>query len=198
MPFFSLPGELRNAIYDQVVYPDSSTIVFISCSSAKDLIAATVLSSPIYRVCRQIRTEAIHRLLATKELKFYDALTVIIFLKYLGKDAHENLRAIAIQVTELPWKPWAGERVGQNADVVATATAVKELAAEMCKLTALCKLDLLYRIQRQSHILIYQKHLKVQLVDALKSKGVDVTARSIRLEKTGTQQLRWTAPTTMN
>jgi hypothetical protein len=172
MPFFSLPGELRNAIYDQLIYPESSTLFVPKCTSTRDLIA-TVLSSPIYRVSRQFRNEVIQRLLAAKKVKFYDANTAIRMLKYLGKDACENLRDVSIIVIDT----YSLTSTNSRDTTIAT---IEELTAEVLKLKGLQTLDLLYRGQRSDWAQKYNP-LK-EMVVLLKSRGVDATARISKLE----------------
>jgi hypothetical protein len=66
--FTSLPGEIRNHIYDLALFPHHSRIK-TQASHAKDLLR-TILSSPIFRLCRTTRYEAFARLCKQKTLTF--------------------------------------------------------------------------------------------------------------------------------
>lgn len=71
--FISLPGEIRNHIYDLALFPHHSR-VRIQASHPKDLLHTT-LKSPIFRLCRTIRHEAFARLCEQKVLEFRDYMS---------------------------------------------------------------------------------------------------------------------------
>lgn len=68
--FLSLPGEIRNAIYDLILFP-RFPIVLIRASHVKDILSTTH-KSPLYRTSRALRSEVFARLCKTKMLDFMD------------------------------------------------------------------------------------------------------------------------------
>lgn len=66
--FMSLPGEIRNQIYDELLFP-RHTYIHIDARRSRDLIR-TVFKSNLYRTCSTIRAELLDRLCATKTLSF--------------------------------------------------------------------------------------------------------------------------------
>ena len=71
--FLSLPGEIRNAIYDLALFPHHPRVQ-IHASHAKDLLSS-VFKSPLHRTCRTVRSELLARFCKTKILIFIDYLS---------------------------------------------------------------------------------------------------------------------------
>lgn len=95
MAFLSLPGELRNAIYDRALFPGHEVIQIVNCSSPEDLVRS-VFNSSILRVTPRIRAEALARLCSTKEFEFHDFVSADVFLEYVGKSGKDNITSISI------------------------------------------------------------------------------------------------------
>lgn len=91
----SLPGEIRNKIYEFAIYPSLSTI---SLHRAPE----TVLSLPIFAICRQMRSEAISKLCSNKSFSFSDLRTANAFFEMIG-DGVSDLRFITI-CSEADWR----------------------------------------------------------------------------------------------
>jgi hypothetical protein len=91
MSFLTLPGELRNAIYDQVLFPHCETIQISQCSSTKDVARYVPATSPIFHVSKQTRIEALARLFAKKRFDFLNTESAFYFLKFFHKFAEDRL-----------------------------------------------------------------------------------------------------------
>lgn len=95
MSFLALPGELRNAIYDAVLFPHHDYVAVVHCSQHKDL-AATIFNSPLLRVSSQVRNEALARLYKTKTLKIVNLPTATMFLNYVGTVGENNITELVL------------------------------------------------------------------------------------------------------
>lgn len=101
MLFLSLPGEIRNAIYDQLMFPHHDHIrISGSTSHPKDLIAGP-LNSPLLRVSRTIRKECLSRLLTTKRIEIHGIRPANVFLDHICSIVKANIADLVV-VLELP------------------------------------------------------------------------------------------------
>ncbi|KAF2242636.1 hypothetical protein BU26DRAFT_524221 [Trematosphaeria pertusa] len=95
MAFLSLPGELRNKIYDEALFPNHEYLVIINCSQPRDIVCS-VLSSPVFRISRRIRAEALARLCSTKRIEILDVSSANTFLDYISSTGQDNITNIVI------------------------------------------------------------------------------------------------------
>ena len=91
----SLPGEIRNKIYDFAIYP---SLHIISLHRAPE----TVLSLPIFAICRQMRSEAISKLCSSKSFSLSGLRTATVLFEIIG-DGVSNLRYVTIR-SEANWR----------------------------------------------------------------------------------------------
>jgi hypothetical protein len=89
--FTSLPGEIRNHIYDLALFPHHSSIK-TQASQPKDLLRTT-FNSPIFRLCRTTRYEAFARLCKQKTLAFGDFTSYKVRRMLLASIASVQLQA---------------------------------------------------------------------------------------------------------
>ncbi|KAL1595865.1 hypothetical protein SLS60_009555 [Paraconiothyrium brasiliense] len=118
--FLTLPGEIRNQIYDLALFPRYCN-VSISVSHPKDLLR-TVFKSPIFRLCRTSRYEAFARFCKMKTLTFMTYKSYKVFVTYAstvgeGDIAEKNVKSIALMVKHLLMLD-IDERVGGAREVM--------------------------------------------------------------------------------
>jgi hypothetical protein len=117
----SLPGEIRNKIYDFAIYPSLPTM---SLHRAPE----TVLALPIFAICRQMRSEAISKLCSSKHFSLSGLRTVNAFFEMIG-DGVRDLRYVTIR-SEADWRSGSGamavERVALL-DHLELATSLRSL-----------------------------------------------------------------------
>ncbi|KAL1641589.1 hypothetical protein SLS61_010030 [Didymella pomorum] len=117
----SLPGEIRNKIYDFAVYPSLHTI---SLHRAPE----TVLSLPIFALCRQMRSEAISKLCSSKSFSLSGLRTANSFFEIIG-DSVSDLRYVTIR-SEADWRSGREEMAVEKAtllDHLELMTALRSL-----------------------------------------------------------------------
>lgn len=90
--FLQLPGEIRNLIYNHAVYPDLELLTIANCVIPAHF-GTSVLSLPVFRVCRQIRVEALAVLCATKSFKIIGLPTANAFFDVVGT-ASEGVKSV--------------------------------------------------------------------------------------------------------
>ncbi|KAF2684878.1 hypothetical protein K458DRAFT_27780 [Lentithecium fluviatile CBS 122367] len=95
--FMSLPGELRNAVYDHLLFPESDTLSMRACNSNKDIVNS-IMRSPIFRVSKEIRIEALSRLLSTKRIDI-NTKTMVALFRYVGELANENVVDLSVIIS---------------------------------------------------------------------------------------------------
>lgn len=81
--FLKLPGEIRNLIYSFALYPDLEYIPVINCHWP-EFLGGNVLHSPLFRVSRQTRAEALSYLCATKHFGIVSIANAIVFLETIS------------------------------------------------------------------------------------------------------------------
>jgi hypothetical protein len=91
----NLPGEIRNNIYSFTLFPHHDCLLALSYSHPRDIFR-TLLHSPIFRVSRQIRAEALSFLSATKDFRIPGVRTSTTFFRYLGPVGRANLTNVTI------------------------------------------------------------------------------------------------------
>lgn len=91
----SLPGEIRNKIYEFTVYTSLSNI-------SVHRTPQTVLSLPVFAICRQMRSEAISKLCSSKSFCLSDLRIANAFFEMIG-DGVSHLRFVTI-CSETDWR----------------------------------------------------------------------------------------------
>ncbi|KAF2710346.1 hypothetical protein K504DRAFT_259715 [Pleomassaria siparia CBS 279.74] len=91
----SIPGEIRNTIYHLCLFPLSPSLLGLHFSHPKDVFY-TLLRSPLFRTCRQIRAEVLSFLAATKDFRLPGIRTATTFLRYIGPIGRANLSHMTI------------------------------------------------------------------------------------------------------
>lgn len=117
----SLPGELRNRIYALVIYP---SLLAISVQHTPE----TVLSLPVFAICRQVRSEAVSKLCSSKSFSLFGLRTANTFLRMIG-DGVSDLRFVTIR-SETGWRTESGEMVVERANLLGhleLATSLRSL-----------------------------------------------------------------------
>lgn len=166
MPILSLPGELRNDIYDHVIFPEHTEIELFAVTSNKDLIQ-TLLHHPIFRVCRELRMEAISRLLAMKNFRLHHHSTVGVFMRYLERYICQNLQHLALdRVGALGFDN--GPSAGLN---TSTFSIYGDMIPDLLKLQVLKTLDLKYAVYDHT-----AEAIAKQTIKRLRGRGVKITA----------------------
>lgn len=93
--FLSLPGEIRNEIYDHATFPHHDAVAVHHCTTPRDVVAK-VLKSPIFRLSSRIRVEALVRLFKTKDFDFSDYASALNFLTWAGTYGETLITRITI------------------------------------------------------------------------------------------------------
>lgn len=81
--FLQLPGEIRNQIYSYIIYSELEVVTVANCIKAEHL-GASALNLPIFRVCRQVRMEALSYLCATKVIRILCVDAATTFFEVIG------------------------------------------------------------------------------------------------------------------
>ena len=88
-PILRLPGEIRNAIYTLTIYPSLSYLTFVH---------SNLLHLPsIFRVCAQLRAEALSYLCASKELRILGIDVACKIFKSVGNAVRDAKRIVLSQ-----------------------------------------------------------------------------------------------------
>jgi hypothetical protein len=164
MDLSAFPGEIRNAIYDEVLHPAHFTVHVGKCTRPKHLVA-TLLQSPLHRVSRQMRLETVSRLLSTRKIWFSDVPTVITLLKYLGPEVSESITSMSL---------WAFNPLE---DTRRTVNMFKEFASEVMKLRGLKALKIQFLEITLGASLAHMRFLW-EVCEVLKSRGIAATLYS--------------------
>lgn len=117
----SLPGEIRNRIYDFAIYPSLSAIPLHHAPG-------TVLSLPIFAICRQMRSEAISKLCSSKSFSFSGLRIANAFFEVIG-DGLKDLRFVTIY-SETDWRSGSEEMAVEKVtllDHLELATSLRSL-----------------------------------------------------------------------
>jgi hypothetical protein len=97
LSFTNLPGEIRNTIYSLLLFPYHRSLLAIAYSHPLDIFS-TLLRSPLFRVSRQIRAEALSFLAATKDFRLPGITTATTFFRYLGPVGRVSLTEVTIAI----------------------------------------------------------------------------------------------------
>ncbi|KAH8731534.1 hypothetical protein GQ44DRAFT_767400 [Phaeosphaeriaceae sp. PMI808] len=108
--FLQLPGEIRNIIYAQIVFPElSSLIISFGNIRRQRHFAKSVLRHPLFRTSHQVRVETLSYLCATKHLKILGVETAIAFFHCIG-GAYRHLKRITLAQLSITGRPLVREQ----------------------------------------------------------------------------------------
>ncbi|KAI8936094.1 hypothetical protein NX059_007593 [Plenodomus lindquistii] len=93
--FLHLPGEIRNQIYALAIYPSLSKVQITHTTKPAHL-GSNVVSPPIFRASRQIRSEAISYLCANKAFQILRIRSANVFFEFIGP-AIAEIKEIAVE-----------------------------------------------------------------------------------------------------
>jgi hypothetical protein len=130
--FLRLPGEIRNQIYDQILFPRTKVIP-ISHGRKAHHFGKTVLNHGIFRTSHQIRSEALSFLCATKQLQFCGSDCAIAFLDCIG-NAIGDVKHITIAQPVSQNLPMPAEQIDMLFYFFDRATSLQYLKLEVGKL----------------------------------------------------------------
>ncbi|KAF2652534.1 hypothetical protein K491DRAFT_780996 [Lophiostoma macrostomum CBS 122681] len=99
--FLSLPGELRNYIYQLSVYTNINSAINILQTSQPDLFRS-ILSPPVFRTSRQVRHETLSYLCANNRFQLLGLRSASEFLTAIGPAGRESLACLSLVLTSLP------------------------------------------------------------------------------------------------
>ncbi|KAF2266268.1 hypothetical protein CC78DRAFT_152761 [Lojkania enalia] len=97
MAFLKLPGELRNKIYAYLLFPSQEKLLIAFANKYRAL-AESCFQSPVFRLNRQIRAEAIAFLCANKQIHFQNAISALNFLRLVGEGGISNFKRISLTI----------------------------------------------------------------------------------------------------
>ncbi|ORY11418.1 hypothetical protein BCR34DRAFT_326269 [Clohesyomyces aquaticus] len=97
--FLGLPGELRNRIYELVIYPNHKNL-FIAFQTSPHDIFRTFLKSHLYRTSRQVRAETFSYLCSKKSFRIINAVSAETFLRCVGPSGRQSLTSITFVLTQ--------------------------------------------------------------------------------------------------
>jgi hypothetical protein len=103
----SLPGEVRNLIYSFTIYP---SLTRLSISNQADV----VLSLSIFRISRQIRSEALSYLCTEKQIFFSGLRVANDFFATIGKSGVRSLRHVTVRCADVCSVDWEKDNVKRN------------------------------------------------------------------------------------
>lgn len=104
--FLTLPGELRNRIYEFSIYPNQSKL-FCAHHTGPEDIFRSLLRLPIYRVNRQVRNEALSFLCASKTFTCLNISAAATFLQYIGPSGRASLNNFELLLSSI----WTGHEM---------------------------------------------------------------------------------------
>ncbi|KAH3904041.1 hypothetical protein HBI56_042840 [Parastagonospora nodorum] len=134
--FLKLPGELRNEIYSYVIYPTlrSITIAITQKRKARHF-SESVLNPGVFRICHQVRAEAISYLCSAKHLKICGSDAAIAFFDVLG-DGIRGVKRISIAQPIRQGRPLPPEQIDMLFYYLDQAASLKYFKIEMGKIGA--------------------------------------------------------------
>ncbi|KAF2644321.1 hypothetical protein P280DRAFT_229673 [Massarina eburnea CBS 473.64] len=94
--FTDLPAELRNEIYDHCMFPEHD-YVYVWATTGQEVVR-TVLRSNIFRLSRQIRTEAVVRLFRTKRFVIMRSESLVFFLGWASWYAQNHITHLVVSI----------------------------------------------------------------------------------------------------
>ncbi|KAF1948179.1 hypothetical protein CC80DRAFT_498377 [Byssothecium circinans] len=97
--FLDLPAEIRCLIYDYCMFPEHDTVK-VEGWSRKEC-AACVLQPRVFRLCRQIRIEAVIHLYKTKPIEIIDTHTVYYFIPAAGEYGKNYIQHLIFSMPQL-------------------------------------------------------------------------------------------------
>lgn len=100
LPFLNLPAEIQQSIYNLICIPESLTLTITGYTDR--LIFGPILKSSIFRVCRQLRTDALTYLLAINEVSIKSTKTACLFFNYIGDSIRDIEKLEFIHTTTIP------------------------------------------------------------------------------------------------
>ncbi|KAF2112301.1 hypothetical protein BDV96DRAFT_158278 [Lophiotrema nucula] len=93
--FLNLPGEIRNEIYQYLIFPNLQFIMIIGNTNDR-CYGDSILQHPIFRMCRQVREEALSFLCANKEFHIYGVNSASRFLDYIGTAGRQSIANVML------------------------------------------------------------------------------------------------------
>jgi hypothetical protein len=96
--FLSLPGEIRNKIYDLIIYPHHHSLLIAFHNGPHDIFRSFLRSS-LYRINRQVRAEAFSFLCSQKTFRIINAVSGETFLRYIGPIGRQSMTSITFVLT---------------------------------------------------------------------------------------------------
>ncbi|KAF2003537.1 hypothetical protein P154DRAFT_520117 [Amniculicola lignicola CBS 123094] len=97
--FCSLPGEIRNLIYHFAIYLENVVLIAVFFANPDDS-HKTLLSSPIFQVNHQIRSETIAFLCSSKQFKIYGIQSAVSLFRSIQPAGLQNLKHVTLSVSE--------------------------------------------------------------------------------------------------
>ena len=160
-----LPGELRNQIYAYIIYPDLPSLMIANCARPEHL-AASVLHLPLFRICRQVRAEALSYLCANIPLRILGLQTANVFFSCVGS-AVSNVKSLVLVQAAMGIQ--GSKESGERVDKFFRALDMMHELAEM-KLEGVGEMLNLEKGREHAEF--------VRRVEAMRERGITVHIRS--------------------
>ncbi|KAH7391704.1 hypothetical protein BKA66DRAFT_568119 [Pyrenochaeta sp. MPI-SDFR-AT-0127] len=160
--FLQLPGEIRNQIYSYAIYSELKTVTVANCVKAEQF-GASVLNLPIFRICRQIRAEALSYLCATKTIRIFSIHTANAFFDAIGTSISDVKFLTLVQPASMI-TPGYQKHVDRFFAFMSEATALKLLRIEeVGKMISLEEGGQHWEFAKQVQGLAEERDIEVQL-----------------------------------